>query len=103
MSELVHVTVQHTIATVATDTPTNMGALSVAAMRQLTAKFKEIGLRQDIHVVILASEGKVFSAGHDLSEVHGADEDAQREIFETCTALMLTIQEIPQPVIAKVH
>ncbi|MDN6758570.1 MAG: enoyl-CoA hydratase/isomerase family protein, partial [Yaniella sp.] len=89
MSELVHATVHDTIATVTLDNPAKMGALSVAAMRQLNAKFKEIGQRQDIHVVILASEGKVFSAGHDLSEVHGADEDAQREIFETCTALML--------------
>src|SRR5699024_6346655 len=55
------------------------------------------------HVVILASEGKVFSAGHDLSEVHGADEATQRVIFETCTELMLTITNLPQPVIAKVH
>lgn len=103
MSELVHATVHNTIATVTLHNSAKMGALSVAAMRQLTTEFKEIGQRQDIHVVILASEGKVFSAGHDLSEVHGADDDAQREIFETCTALMLTIQEIPQPVIAKVH
>src|SRR5699024_2502261 len=103
MSELVHATVHNTIATVTLDNPTKMGAPSMAAMRQLTAKFKEIGLRQDIHVVILASEGKVFSAGHDLSEVHGADEDDQREIFENCTALLLTIRQRPQPVIAKEH
>lgn len=103
MSELVDVTVRNTIATVTLDNPAKMGALSVAAMQQLTAAFQDIGLRQDIHVVILASRGKVFSAGHDLSEVHSADEDRQREIFETCTELMLTIQDIPQPVIAKVH
>ncbi len=103
MPELVHVAVHNTTATVTLDNAAKMGALSLAAMRELTAAFEDIGLRDDVHVVILASEGKVFSAGHDLSEVHGADEAAQREIFETCTDLILTIQSIPQPVIAKVH
>lgn len=103
MSQLVGLTVEDTIATVTLHNPSKMGALSVAAMRALISAFNDVAQRKDVHVVILASEGKVFSAGHDLSEVHGAEEPAQREIFDTCTQLMLTIQEIPQPVIAKVH
>lgn len=103
MSQLVQLEVQEAIATVTLDNPSKMGALSVAAMRGLTSAFREIGQRTDIYVVILASEGKVFSAGHDLSEVHGAATPQQQEIFDTCTELMLTIQQIPQPVIAKVH
>lgn len=103
MSDLVEVASHETVATVTLRNPEKMGALSVAAMQQLNAALTDIGARQDIHVVILASEGKVFSAGHDLSELHGADEARQREIFETCTELMLTIQRIAQPVIAKVH
>lgn len=103
MSDLVQVTVQNTTATVTLNNPDKMGALSVAVMQQLTAAFREIGQRQDVHVIVLASEGKVFSAGHDLSEIHDAEETVQRHIFETCTDLMLTIQNIPQPVIAKVH
>ena len=103
MSELVEVSVRDAVATVTLCNPAKMGALSVAAMQQLTAAVTEIGDRQDVHVVVLASQGKVFSAGHDLSEVRGADEAQQREIFETCTELMLTIQRIAQPVIARVH
>ncbi|GAA4475911.1 enoyl-CoA hydratase [Enteractinococcus fodinae] len=103
MSELVEVSVHDAIATVTLCNPGKMGALSVAAMQQLNAAMTEIGKRQDIHVVVLASQGKVFSAGHDLSEVRGADETQQRQIFETCTELMLTLQRIAQPVIAKVH
>ena len=103
MSELVEVFVDDAVATVTLCNPGKMGALSVAAMQQLNAAMTEIGNRQDIHVVVLASQGKVFSAGHDLSEVRGADETQQRQIFETCTELMLTIQRIAQPVIAKVH
>jgi len=103
MSQYVDVTVHNTIATVTLNNPAKRGALSLAAMQQLTCAFQDMRARQNIHVVVLASKGKVFSAGHDLSEVHGADEDGQREIFEACTELMLTIQNIPQPVIAKVH
>src|SRR5699024_5679751 len=103
MSQYVDVTVHNTIATVTLNNPAKRGALSLAAMQQLTCAFQDMRARQNIHVVVLASKGKVFSAEHDLSEVHGADEDGQREIFEACTELMLTIQNIPQPVIAKVH
>ena len=103
MPSLVEVSVDGAVATVTLDNPAKMGALSLAAKQQLTAAFTDIGTRDDIHVVVLASKGKVFSAGHDLSEVRGAGEAQQREIFETCSELMLTIQNIHQPVIAKVH
>lgn len=103
MTSLVQVHTEDAVATVTLHNPTKMGALSIDAMRQLTDAFTELGSRQDIHAIILASEGKVFSAGHDLGEVRGANEAQQREIFETCSELMLTIQHIAQPVIARVH
>lgn len=103
MSELVHVAVEETVATVTLHNPEKMGALSVAAMDELTSAFRSIADRRDVHAVVLDSAGTVFSAGHDLSEVYGADEATQRHIFETCTELMLTITDTPQPVIAKVH
>lgn len=103
MSSLIQVTVQDAVATVTLHNPDKMGALSLEAMRQLTDAFTDIGDRDDVHAVILSSEGKVFSAGHDLTELRGAAEAQQREIFETCSELMLTIQNLPQPVIAKVH
>src|SRR5207244_5979221 len=54
-------------------------------------------------VVILAAAGKVFSSGHDLSEMVGRDVNEYREIFDVCTELMEKIQSIPQPVIAQVQ
>lgn len=103
MSELVHIAVEDTIATVTLNNPEKKGALSVAAMDGLTSALRSIADRCDVHTVVLESAGTVFSAGHDLGEVYGADEATQRHIFETCTELMLTITDIPQPVIAKVH
>lgn len=91
------------VATITLNNPAKRGALSVAAMTQLIEAFTAIGQRTDVHAVILASEGKVFSSGHDLKEVHAADHSGQQHIFGTCSDLMLLIQSIPQPVIARVH
>jgi enoyl-CoA hydratase/carnithine racemase len=57
-----------------------------------------------VRVVVLGAGGKAFSAGHDLTEM-GPDVsvDAMRALFTACSELMLTIQRIPQPVIARVH
>ena len=56
-----------------------------------------------MRAIILAAAGKVFCAGHDLSEMTGRDINAYREIFDVCSELMLKIQAIPQPVIAEVQ
>jgi enoyl-CoA hydratase/carnithine racemase len=53
--------------------------------------------------VILAGNGPVFSAGHDLRDLVGGDVSAYRHVFDVCTELMELIQSIPQPVIARVH
>src|SRR5699024_12326585 len=65
--------------------------------------FVDMGHRDGIHVVILAWEGKVFSAGHVLAAICSADEPTQHQIFATCAQVMLTIQSMAQPVIAKLH
>jgi enoyl-CoA hydratase/carnithine racemase len=62
-------------------------------------------LEQDpeVRIVILAAAGKVFCAGHDLSEMVGCTVAEYRKLFDTCTELMQKIQSIPQPVIAEVQ
>jgi enoyl-CoA hydratase/carnithine racemase len=52
---------------------------------------------------VLASTGSVWSTGHDLKEMSTLDEAALRDLFATCTAVMRTIETMPQPVVAKVH
>ena len=49
-----------------------------------------------------AGEGPAFSAGHDLRELHEADDARLRTIFDACVDLMRAIVEVPQPVIAEV-
>ncbi len=47
--------------------------------------------------VVLAAAGKVFSSGHDLSEMVWRDINEYRRIFDVCTELMTKDQSIPQP------
>jgi enoyl-CoA hydratase/carnithine racemase len=72
-------------------------------MQELIHCLSEIGARRDLRVLILAATGKVFSAGHDLSEMVGRDINEYRRLFDVCTELMTKLQSIPQPVIAEVQ
>ena len=83
--------------------PEKRNALSLELMRELIQRLDAIGADPSVSVVILSAEGKVFSSGHDLSEMTGREESDYQCIFATCTELMTRIQSIPQPVIAQVQ
>jgi enoyl-CoA hydratase/carnithine racemase len=82
--------------------PEKRNALSLAMMRELAGALSDLGGEGSVRAIILAGEGPAFSAGHDLRELRGANAAAYEEIFTQCVALMDTIENIPQPVIAEV-
>src|SRR5262245_63754617 len=71
-------------------------------MLELTAALREVGAT-DALGLILAANGPVFSAGHNFGDMKGASLDDARRLFEVCTEMMDALQDIPQPVCAKVH
>jgi enoyl-CoA hydratase/carnithine racemase len=91
------------IAVVTLNRPQRRNALSLELMTELIACLNEIGRDRSLRAVILAAAGKVFSSGHDLSEMVGRDLNDYREVFDVCTELMTRIQSIPQPVVAQVQ
>ena len=91
------------IAIVTLNRPQRRNALSLALMQELIHCLNDIGTRPDLRAVILAATGKVFSSGHDLSEMVGRDRDDYQNLFAVCTELMQKLQSIPQPVIAEVQ
>jgi len=93
---------QH-LAVVTLNRPNRRNALSLGLMLELLDCFERIGKDSDIRAVILAAAGKVFSSGHDLSEMVGKDINEYRRTFDVCCDLMTKIQSIPQPVIAEVQ
>jgi enoyl-CoA hydratase/carnithine racemase len=83
--------------------PDRRNPLSLDLMLGLIRCLDEFAADPAIRAVILASTGKAFSAGHDLSEMVGRTVNDYRRIFDVCTELMTKIQSVPQPVIAQVQ
>jgi enoyl-CoA hydratase/carnithine racemase len=91
------------VATVTINEPNTRNALSLSVMNDLIDTFAEAARRTDVRAVILSTAGHVFSSGHNLGEIRGAELETQQEIFDACSRLMQIIQQIPQPVIAQVQ
>jgi enoyl-CoA hydratase/carnithine racemase len=89
-------------ATITMNRPARRNALSAAHMLELIAAFTDVGSSAALGIV-LAGNGPVFCAGHDFADVADADLAAVRSLLTTCTNLMNVIQQVPQPVVAKVH
>ena len=89
-------------ATVTMNRPQRRNALSQDHMRELIRAFSELG-GSDALGIVLAGNGPVFSSGHDFADVVDADLSAVRALLVTCTELMTLIQQVPQPVVARVH
>jgi enoyl-CoA hydratase/carnithine racemase len=101
--ENISFSVEQSIALITLNRPQRRNALSLALMREVIDCLDEIEKRRELRVVILAANGNVFSAGHDLSEMMGREKTDYESIFGVCTTMMEKIQAIPQPVIAEVQ
>ncbi|MES2037166.1 MAG: enoyl-CoA hydratase [Pseudomonadota bacterium] len=78
--------------------------LSEEMLAALQAEFRAIANDESVRVVVLAATGKAFCAGHDLKQMQAhPSEDYYKSLFQQCSKLMLAIQKLPQPVIARVH
>jgi enoyl-CoA hydratase/carnithine racemase len=83
--------------------PDAFNALSEQLIAELHAALQTIA-KSDARVVVVAAAGRAFCAGHDLKEMRAAPSlEYYRALFARCSALMMTIQRMPQPVIARVH
>jgi len=91
------------LAVITLNRPNRRNALSLELMLELMDCLEQIGKDRSLRAVILAAAGKVFSSGHDLSEMVGRDLNEYRRLFNVCSELMEKIQSIPQPVIAQVQ
>ena len=97
------------IAVLTLNRPQTRNALSEAMLAALADAFAAIAREPKVRTVVLAANGPVFCAGHDLKEMtsHRTDADRGRNYFahvmERCSAVMQSIVRLPQPVIAAVH
>ena len=84
-------------------------SLSEALLGELATALTQIATDRTIRAVVIAANGPVFCAGHDLKELTGRRSDADRgrayfaKIMNLCSKMMQQIVTLPQPVIAAVH
>jgi enoyl-CoA hydratase/carnithine racemase len=84
--------------------PHAFNALSEATLTALQQEFDAIGEDESARVVVLAAEGKAFCAGHDLKEMRSKPSlEYYERLFSQCSEMMLGIQRLPVPVIARVQ
>ena len=84
--------------------PKQFNALSMALLSALQKALDEIAKDKSIRVVVIAAEGKAFCAGHNLKEMRAhSDREFHQALFNQCSQMMLTINRMPQVVIAKVQ
>ena len=84
--------------------PEAYNALSEGMLAALRAALDRIAADPTARLVVLGAAGKAFSAGHDLKEMRARPSPGYYEgLFAACSAMMLSIQRLPVPVIARVQ
>lgn len=86
------------------NSPASFNTLSDALLGALQQALNTIAQDEQARVVVLAAAGKAFCAGHNLKEMRAQPELAYyQKLFAQCSRMMLTIQKLPVPVIARVQ
>ncbi|WCK52708.1 enoyl-CoA hydratase [Aneurinibacillus sp. Ricciae_BoGa-3] len=78
-------------------------ALSLPVIREFKSLLHQIGKDREVHVLVIAADGKIFSSGHNLREIDGTPAEAIAGLFDECQQFMQLLRDIPQVTIAKVH
>jgi enoyl-CoA hydratase/carnithine racemase len=92
------------VATLMLNRPQQFNALSQEMMSALQTEFDTLASDESVRVVVIGAQGKAFCPGHDLKQMKGNPSvEYYQTLFAQCTKLMMTIQRLHAPVIARVH
>ena len=92
------------VVTITLNRPQAFNALSEGLLDALQAALDRVAADDTARAVVIAAAGKAFCAGHDLKEMRAEPSQAYYErLFAQCGRMMLTIQQLPVPVIARVQ
>ena len=92
------------VVTLTLNRPQAFNALSEGLLSALQQELDGVAEDAGARVVVLAAAGKAFCAGHDLKEMRSTPSLGYYEkLFRQCGAMMLSVQRLPVPVIARVQ
>ena len=100
---------KNSVAYILLNSPETLNSLSDEMLGALTKELKNLKNDPKIRAVVLEGAGKAFCAGHNLKEMtkgRKAEDGGKAyflDLFKRCAKMMMLIQKLPQPVIAKVH
>ena len=84
--------------------PQSFNALSEGMLAALQGEIDAVAADDTARVVVIAADGKAFCAGHDLKEMRAEPSQSYYEqLFAQCSRMMLALQRLPVPVIARVQ
>lgn len=94
----------HGVTTLTLNRPQAFNSLSEGMLAALQAEMEVLARDESLRAVVIAAQGKAFCAGHDLKEMRARPSlEYYRDLFNRCGRLMMAIQRLPVPVIAKVQ
>lgn len=92
------------ICTLTLNRPDKYNALSTSLMAAMQAELDALKDDASVRVVVLAARGRAFCAGHDLAEMKAMQgREPVEALFRQCSRMMVSLTQIPQPVIARVQ
>jgi enoyl-CoA hydratase/carnithine racemase len=92
------------VARITLSDPQRFNALSSEMLASLQSVLDAVAGDEQVRVVVLAAEGRAFCAGHNLKDMAKHTELAYyQQLFAQCSRMMLSIQKLPVPVIARVQ
>jgi enoyl-CoA hydratase/carnithine racemase len=100
--KLVELQVIESIAEIRLNQPSKRNPLSFEMISELKAALTEAA-QIESWGIILGANGPAFSAGHDFNDMLIRDLAGMRSLIHACSELMQLIQQLPQPVVAKVQ
>jgi len=101
---VLHVRDTRGVVTLTLNRPQAFNALSEGMLEALQRELDRVAADAQARVVVIAAAGKAFCAGHDLKEMRAEPSlDYYERLFAQCGRMMMSIQKLPVPVIARVH
>ena len=92
------------VVTLTLNRPRAYNALSEGLLTALQQELDGLAEDAGVRVVVLAAAGPAFCAGHDLKEMRADPAlDYYQRLFAQCGAMMMSLQRLPVPVIARVQ
>ncbi|SHJ25435.1 Enoyl-CoA hydratase/carnithine racemase [Shimia gijangensis] len=99
----------NSVARLTMNAPERLNALSDEMLAALQSELDALREDSSIRAVVLSGTGKAFCAGHDLKQMTAGRQSEDggkayfKDLFDRCAQMMMSVQSLPQPVIAQVH